>query len=147
MIDWQQYDIEFLEPAVDGEDVLNKIKENVPDILITDINMPFMDGVELVKLLKEAYPDMVVFVISGYDDFDFVRSTLLSGAINYMLKPVTKIDLVDTISKSLEIISRKRKAVKEQEEQSLQILKASSLIRDREFSLLVRRRRQSIPLR
>ncbi|MDF2512355.1 MAG: response regulator containing CheY-like receiver domain and AraC-type DNA-binding domain [Herbinix sp.] len=137
MIDWQQYDIEFLEPAVDGEDVLNKIKENMPDILITDINMPFMDGVELVKLLKNAYPDMVVFVISGYDDFDFVRSTLLSGAINYMLKPVTKIDLVDTISKSLEIISKKRKAVKEQEEQSLQILKASSLIRDREFSLLV----------
>lgn len=137
MIDWKQYNIEFLEPAVDGEDVLNKIKENMPDILITDINMPFVDGVELVKILKEKYPDIVVFVISGYDDFDFVRSTLMSGAINYMLKPVTKIDLVNTISKSLEIISNKRKAVKEQEEQKLQILKASSLIRDREFSLLV----------
>ena len=137
IIDWKQYNIEFLEPAVDGEDVLNKIKENMPDILITDINMPFIDGVKLVKILKEKYPDIVVFVISGYDDFDFVKSTLLSGAINYMLKPVTKIDLVNTISKSLEIISNKREAAKVQEDQKLQILKASSMIRDRELSLLV----------
>lgn len=137
MLDWKQYNIDFLEPAVDGEDVLNKIKENMPDILITDINMPFIDGVELVKLLKEKYPEIVVFVISGYDDFDFVKNTLLSGAINYMLKPVTKIDLVNTISKALEIISNRKKEKQEQEDLRLQILKSSSMISDREFSLLV----------
>ncbi|MFT4144706.1 MAG: response regulator [Mobilitalea sp.] len=137
MIDWKQYNIEFLEPAVDGEDVLKKIEENMPDILITDINMPFIDGVELIKIIKEKYPAIVVFVISGYDDFDFVKSTLLNGAINYMLKPVTKIDLVNTLSKSLEIISSRIKLQQEQEEQRLQILKAASSMKDRELSLLV----------
>jgi YesN/AraC family two-component response regulator len=137
MIDWKQYDIDFLEPAVDGEDVLRKIKENTPDILITDINMPFTNGVELIKILKEEYPDIVVFVISGYDNFDYVRTTLLAGAINYLLKPVTKIDLVNALSKALEIISNKKQTEKKQEEQKHQILKASSFIQDSELSMLV----------
>lgn len=137
MIDWKQYDIDFLEPAVDGEDVLRKIKENTPDILITDINMPFTNGVELIKILKEEYPDIVVFVISGYDNFDYVKTTLLAGAINYLLKPVTKIDLVNSLSKALEIISNKRQTEKNQEDQNHQILKASSFIQDSELSLLV----------
>lgn len=137
MIEWEQYDIEFLEPAVDGEDVLQKIKENTPDILITDINMPFMNGVEIINILKKEYPDIVVFVISGYDDFDYLKNSLLAGAINYMLKPVTKIDLVNTLSKALEIISSKRQSEKEQEEQKREILKASSLIQDRELSFFV----------
>ncbi|RDY32687.1 response regulator transcription factor [Lachnotalea glycerini] len=137
MIDWKQYNIEFLEPAVDGEDVLRKVKENTPDILITDINMPFMNGVDLIKILKEEYTDIIIFVISGYDNFDYVKSTLLAGAINYLLKPVTKIDLVNSLSKALEIISNKRQKEKKQEEQKNEILKASSFIQDRELSLLV----------
>lgn len=137
MIDWKQYNIDFLEPAIDGEDVLRKIKENTPDILITDINMPFTNGVDLIKILKEKYPDIIVFVISGFDNFEYVKSTLLSGAINYLLKPVTKIDLVNSLSKALEIISNKRQTVKKQEEQKRQILKASSFIQDSELSLLV----------
>ncbi|MHB8130014.1 MAG: response regulator transcription factor [Mobilitalea sp.] len=137
MIDWKQYDIDFLEPAIDGEDVLRKIKENPPDILITDINMPFKNGVELIGILKEEYPDIVVFVISGYDNFDYVKTTLLAGAINYLLKPVTKIDLVNSLSKALEIISNKEQTEKKQEEQRHQILKASSFIQDSEMSLVV----------
>lgn len=137
MIDWKQYDIDFLEPAVDGEDVLAKIKENMPDILITDINMPFTNGVELIKILKEDYPEIVIFVISGYDNFEYVKTTLLAGAINYLLKPVTKIDLVNSLSKALEIISNKKKSERIHKEQQHQILKASSFIQDSELSLLV----------
>jgi len=137
IIDWNQYNIDFLEPAVDGENVLEKIEQNRPDILITDINMPFIDGVDLIKIIKKRYPDMVVFVISGYNDFDFVRTSLLNGAINYLLKPVTKIDLVNTISKALEIISNKRKELQEQNEKKIQLLKASSMIKDRELSMLL----------
>ncbi|MFA9464941.1 MAG: helix-turn-helix domain-containing protein [Velocimicrobium sp.] len=137
MIDWKQYNLEFQQPAVDGEDVLEKIKLNVPDILITDINMPFVSGLDLIKILKEEYPDIVVFVISGYDDFAYVKMALLEGAINYLLKPVTKIDLVNTLSKALEIISNREQVEKEQEEQRLQIRKEASYIQDREFSLFV----------
>jgi YesN/AraC family two-component response regulator len=138
MIDWEKYSLEFLEPAVDGEDVLKKICESQPDILITDINMPFIDGVELINLLHEKYPDIVTVIVSGYDDFSYVRDTLIHGAINYLIKPVSKIDLVNTLSRALEIISEKKKTKLEKEETRSRLIKASSMIQDSEFSLLLK---------
>lgn len=130
MLDWEEYHIQFMKPAENGEEVLKIISREKPDILITDINMPFVNGVELVQLVKERYPEIVVFVISGYDDFEYVKGTLVAGAINYLLKPVNKLDLVNAISRALEIIGN-------EEDNKLQVLKAASLIQDREFSLLV----------
>ena len=130
MISWEEYQIIFMSPAQDGEEVLQRIETDKPDILITDINMPFINGVELVKQVKEKYPEIVLMVISGYDDFAYVKETLVAGAINYLLKPVAKIDLIHAISRALEIIS-------EQEKNERQSLKASSLLQDRELSLLI----------
>ena len=130
MINWEEYHITFMKPAENGEEVLLRMQEEVPDILITDINMPFVNGVELVKEVKEKYPQVVVFVVSGYDDFSYVKETLMAGAINYLLKPVSKVDLVNAVSKALEIIGK-------QEKDREQSLKAASLIQDRELSLLV----------
>lgn len=130
MIEWDRYSLECLEPARDGEEVLKRLEEEEPDILITDINMPFINGVEMLEIVKEKYPEIVAFVVSGYDDFEYVRGTFLSGAIHYLVKPVTKIDLVNAIVKALEIIS-------ERENEKLKLLKAASLIQDREFSQLI----------
>lgn len=130
MIDWEEYGITFMKPAENGEEVLERLKAEAVDILITDINMPFVNGVELVKAVKENYPQVVVFVVSGYDDFQYVKDTLMAGAINYLLKPVSKVDLVNALSNALEIIGK-------QEEDRQQILKSASLLQDREMSLLV----------
>lgn len=130
MILWEEYQIIFMNPAQDGEEVLKMIARDKPDILITDINMPFINGVDLVKQVKKEHPEIVVLVISGYDDFAYVKETLVAGAINYLLKPVAKIDLIHAVSRALEIIS-------ENEENKQQILKASSLLQDRELSLLI----------
>ena len=130
MINWEEYHITFMKPAENGEEVLLRMQEDVPDILITDINMPFVNGVDLVKAVKEKYPQVVVFVVSGYDDFSYVKETLMAGAINYLLKPVSKVDLVNALSKALEIIGK-------QEKDREQSLIAASLIQDRELSLLV----------
>lgn len=110
--------------------MLNKIQLEEPDILITDINMPFINGVELLSIIKDKYPDIITFVISGYDDFQYVKDTFMSGAINYLVKPVTKIDLVNALSKALEIISTRRCAKQEEEERQMKLLKAASLIQD-----------------
>ncbi len=132
MIRWEEYGLQFMEPAVDGEDVLRKIEIDKPDILITDINMPFINGVELLNKLNQEHPEIITFVISGYNDFDYVKEAFMAGTINYLTKPVAKIDLIQALSKALEIISSR---AAEQEE----ILEAASLIEDREFSLLVER--------
>ncbi len=134
MIAWEEYQIDFMSPAQDGEEVLQILEADRPDILITDINMPFLNGVDLVKKVKEQYPEIVILVLSGYDDFDYVKETLMAGAINYLLKPVTKIDLIRAVSKALELISEK-------EENERQTLKAASLLQDRELSLLIEKER------
>ena len=130
MIEWNKYSLECIEPAENGEEVLLRIEEEKPDILVTDINMPFINGVELLKIIKEKYPGIVAFVVSGYDDFEYVKGTFMSGAVNYLMKPVTKIDLVNAIVKALEIISSR-------ENEKLRLLKAASLIQDSEYSQLV----------
>ena len=134
MIAWEEYQIAFMPPAQDGEKVLQILEADRPDILITDINMPFLNGVELVKRVKDQYPEIVILVLSGYDDFAYVKETLMAGAINYLLKPVTKIDLIRALSKALELISEK-------EENERQTLKAASLLQDRELSLLIEKER------
>ena len=134
MIAWEEYRIDFMPPAQDGEEVMQMLESDRPDILITDINMPFLNGVELVKRVKEQYPEIVILVLSGYDDFAYVKDTLVAGAINYLLKPVSKIDLIGAVSKALELISEK-------EENERQTLKAASLLQDRELSLLIEKER------
>ncbi|MDE7428715.1 MAG: response regulator, partial [Lachnospiraceae bacterium] len=134
MIAWEDYRIDFMPPAQDGEEVLQMMAQEKPDVLITDINMPFLNGVELVKKVKEQYPEVVVLVLSGYDDFAYVKETLMAGAINYLLKPVSKIDLIQAVSKALELISEK-------EENERQNLKSASLLQDRELSLLIEKER------
>ena len=70
-IPWQQYGYRFVGEAGDGEMALPLIRKNVPDVLITDIKMPFMDGLALSHIVKSEYPDMKIIIISGYDDFDY----------------------------------------------------------------------------
>ena len=137
IIPWEKYSLEFLEPAGDGEEVLRRISEEKPDILITDINMPYVNGVELLRRVQEEYEDIITFVISGYDDFSFVKDSFLAGSINYLVKPVGKIDLVNALSKALEIIGERQAKLEEEKKQQTALQKASSFIQDREFSQLL----------
>lgn len=137
MIDWQSYGLTLLEPAQDGEEVLSRMEEERPDILITDINMPYLNGVDLLKEVQNKYPDTIPFVISGYDDFEYVKEAFMAGSINYLVKPVSRIDLVNALIKALDIVA-KRNSEKEE------FLKASSLIQDREFSQLLEQREMAL---
>ncbi len=130
MIEWEKYSLECLEPAQNGEEVLERIEKERPDILITDINMPYIDGMELLEIIKNKHPEIVAFVVSGYDDFEYVKGTFMSGAVNYLVKPVMKIDMVNAIVKALEIIG-------ERESEKQEHLRAASLIQDREYSQLI----------
>ena len=137
MIDWKEYGLILQRPAQNGEEVLQRLKENPPDILITDINMPYVDGVELTRKLREEYPEIIVFVISGYDDFDYVRATMKSGAINYLLKPVSKIDLITALTEAMDILYEKRKKQQLAQEQQKKLQLVSSWLYDREYSRLI----------
>lgn len=59
LIPWEEYSLEFLEPACDGEEVMERIEEEKPDIILTDINMPFLSGLELLERLQKEYPEII----------------------------------------------------------------------------------------
>ena len=133
LLNWDALGIECLEPATDGQEALEKVHAYQPDILLTDINMPFLNGVELLEKIHREKPDLVSFVISGYDDFEYVKGTFLNGGIDYLLKPVSREDLEAAVSKALALISAREDARRK-------VRKAASLLRDTEFSQLVRDR-------
>lgn len=137
LVDWQELMITLSEPAVDGEDAIRRIEAERPDILITDINMPFVTGNELIRFAKERYPHMAIIVLSGYSDFAFVRDALLCGAVDYLLKPVSKTALLNVLEKAIAVLSGSRALEREKAELNENLLRASSILRDREMSSLI----------
>lgn len=85
--------------AANGLEALELIKENCPDVIITDVKMPQMDGIELIKNMEITYPEIRKIVLSGFDEFNYVRDTMRRGAADYLLKPVDEEQLVDLLKK------------------------------------------------
>ena len=87
-IDWEGLGICLSGTAADGQDAWNQMKDNPPDILITDIRMPYIDGLELSRLAKDLNPNIVLLIISAYDDFEYARTAMHLRALDYILKPI-----------------------------------------------------------
>ena len=75
-IDWEGLGICLSGTAADGQDAWNQMKDNPPDILITDIRMPYIDGLELSRLARDLNPNIVLLIISAYDDFEYARTAM-----------------------------------------------------------------------
>ena len=88
-INWEQEGYEFVGEASDGELALPMILKEKPDILITDIRMPFMDGLELSRLVKKELPDTNIIILSGYDEFEYAKEAIKIGVEEYLLKPIS----------------------------------------------------------
>lgn len=107
-IPWQQYNYEFVGEASDGEIALPLIRKLKPDVLITDIKMPFMDGLALSRILVQELPEIKIIIISGYDDFEYARQALNIGVEQFLLKPITRSALQKTLLEVREKIEGER---------------------------------------
>jgi two-component system response regulator YesN len=87
-IKWKDLGIELTATAADGNEAWELIQKNPPDLLITDIRMPYMDGLELSKKARELNPNIVILIISAYDDFQYARTAMHLQAFDYILKPI-----------------------------------------------------------
>ncbi|MBO4636794.1 MAG: response regulator [Clostridiales bacterium] len=105
MIPWEKYGFEFVGDAPDGEMALPMIRSLKPDVLITDITMPFMDGLSLCRVVMSELPDIKIIIISGYSDFEYARQAISLGVEQYLLKPVTKADMIKVIEEVKQKIS------------------------------------------
>ncbi|MGD8455622.1 MAG: response regulator [Anaerolineales bacterium] len=92
-VDWEAAGFEFCGEAPDGEIALPLIEETRPDVLITDIKMPFMDGLQLSKIIREHMPWVKIIILSGHNEFEYAQSAVKLGVTEYLLKPVSAKDL------------------------------------------------------
>lgn len=98
MIPWEDLGFELVGEAADGEMALPLLIRQQPDLLITDIKMPFMDGLTLAKLAKKEIPELKVVILSGYDDFNYAKQAISIGVEDYLLKPITKNALIERLT-------------------------------------------------
>ena len=104
-IDWKSLDIvpEYAESAADA---MEKIKEEIPDIVLTDIMMPGMDGFELIECIKTNSYNCEIIILTAYGTFEYARKALDFGVTGYLLKPLNEAELKELINKAIYNISQ-----------------------------------------
>lgn len=108
-ISWDRSDFVLAGEAPDGELALSLIAEILPDILITDVRMPFMDGIELSRRVARAMPWVKIIILSGHDEFEYAKQAIKIGVSEYLLKPVTS----EILFQALEAAAAKIEAERE----------------------------------
>ncbi len=117
-IDWEAHGYEFSGEAPDGEIAYSMIQKELPDIVITDIKMPFMDGLALSRLIKAEFPWIEIILLTGYEDFQYAREAIRIGVSGYLSKPISGDNLLKEVDSLAEkIVERKheREATKRYE--------------------------------
>ncbi|GGG64347.1 response regulator transcription factor [Paenibacillus radicis (ex Gao et al. 2016)] len=108
IIDWPAYGLEIVGSAENGKDALEALKGLSVDILLTDISMPVMDGLTLIREARQFHPELKVIILSGYNEFDYIKSGLKLGVENYLLKPINIDELQETLANTIDKLDQSR---------------------------------------
>lgn len=108
-IDWESHGYEFSGEASDGELAFPLIKKTQPDIVITDIRMPFMDGLELSKLIKNEMPWIEIIILTGFEEFEYAKEGIKLGVARYLTKPISGDELISELNALSEKIEQNKK--------------------------------------
>ncbi|MCG7377712.1 response regulator [Paenibacillus sp. ACRSA] len=98
-VDWEALDLRIVGLAENGREALEMAERVEPDIVITDISMPFMDGLELARRLRERNPLVKVVILTGYDEFDYARQAVSISVDEYLLKPFSAGHLMELLTR------------------------------------------------
>ena len=125
-IDWNAHGYDFCGEAGDGELAYSMIGKLRPDIVITDIKMPFMDGLTLSRMIKAQFPSTEIILLTGYEDFEYAKEAIKIGVASYLSKPISGDNLLKEIAlvaeriearnRELEIARRYEEDMKERTE-------------------------------
>ena len=108
-VDWEANGWELIYTARDAMEALDFIKDNQPDIILTDIKMPGMSGIEMAAIAKDYYPTIKFVFISGYKDFEYAQQVLKLNAVDYLTKPVDHDQLVEVLKRAENLYKSERK--------------------------------------
>lgn len=97
-INWHEYDFDIVCQAENGKEAFELFEQFLPDVVITDIKMPFMDGLELSEKILEKYPYTKIIVLTGFDEFEYAKRSIDLHVMNYVLKPISAAALIEILS-------------------------------------------------
>ena len=106
MIHWPDYYMQVISIATDGIEALRLATEKSPDIIITDYRMPGMDGLALIEEYMRIHPNAACIVLSGYSEFPYVQKALRLKALDYLLKPIDKERLEETLLRAVAALQK-----------------------------------------
>ena len=98
-IDWEALGFQVVGDAENGQDALEKIEQLEPDVVMTDIRMPYMDGLTLTSWIRQKYPSVKVLIFSGFDDFEYAQKAIKLNVTEYILKPVNVEELTRILNR------------------------------------------------
>ncbi|MCM1134019.1 MAG: response regulator [Clostridium sp.] len=128
---WNALNMEIIGEAVSGQDVLAMMEEQLPDILFTDIKMPYMDGMELCGIVTRRYPHIKIVVTTAFKDFDYAHQCISLGISHFLLKPINRSDLLSTLLKLREQIENEKRQWREFDHLKEILEKNYSFLRER----------------
>ena len=109
-IQWEEMGFSFMGACENGRQAMEAIEKEQPDLLLTDINMPFVDGMELTKFVYENYPDTKVIIISGFDEFEYAKNAVKYQVLEYILKPITPMEFLETLQRVKRMFDERRES-------------------------------------
>jgi two-component system, response regulator YesN len=123
-IAWTKYGITVEGVASDGREAHEMAIRLRPDVLLTDIRMPFIDGLELTRRLRQELPALKVVLLSGWSDFEYAREAIKAGASNYLVKPSPDEEIIDALLVVMEELGMRERKSKRNEEADLPNIQA-----------------------
>ncbi len=114
-IDWKSMGCELVGDCENGKQAADFVKTHPVDIVLTDILMPYMDGMELSHFLHDNYPEIVIVIFSGFGEFEYAKKAIQYNVSEYMLKPVTAMEIREVIEKMKAKVDQQRKEKKKLE--------------------------------
>ena len=136
-IPWEKTPYTLAGEAPDGEMALSMIQDLKPDILITDIRMPFMDGLALSRIVKKTLPWIKIIILSGHDEFEYAREAISVGVEEYLLKPVSVRDMLKALEKVAKRIDEEKAELLNIESLKERVRSSADILRDKWLSGLV----------
>ncbi len=98
-MDWERLGFTVVGDAENGQEALEKLEQLEPEVIMTDIRMPYMDGLTLTARIREKYPSIKILIFSGYDDFEYAQQAIKLNVAEYILKPVNGEELAEILNR------------------------------------------------
>ncbi|GEM_PF-2425746 len=115
--EWERHGIELIAEAQNGDELLEAVERERPDLVLSDMRMPGLHGAELIRTLRERYPHIQLIIISGYDDFAYMKQAITSRIVDYLLKPIRPEALHDALAQAVRELNARR----QEQERSLHV--------------------------